>query len=71
MTVNCGYGHGFSVSDVTEIVKRTPGVDCKVEIAPRRPGDPEQIVAASDRARAILGWTPWFAAIIFPQSKNA
>ena len=40
------------------MVKRVSGVDFKVEIAPRRPGDPAQIVAACDRARMTLGWTP-------------
>jgi UDP-glucose 4-epimerase len=58
LTLNCGYGHGFSVREVVEMVKRVSGVDFKVESAPRRRGDPAQIVAASDRARAILGWTP-------------
>ena len=45
---------------MVEMVKRVTGVDFKVEIAPRRPGDPAQIVAASDRARAMLGWTPQY-----------
>jgi UDP-glucose 4-epimerase len=57
-TLNCGYGHGFSVREVVEMVKRVSGVDFKVEIASRRPGDPAQIVAASDRARTTLGWAP-------------
>jgi UDP-glucose 4-epimerase len=60
VTLNCGYGHGFSVREVVEMVKRVSGVDFKVEIAPRRSGDPAQIVAASDRARAILGWMPQY-----------
>jgi UDP-glucose 4-epimerase len=60
VTLNCGYGHGFSVRGVVEMVKRVSGVDFTVEIAPRRPGDPAQIVAASDRARAILGWNPQY-----------
>jgi UDP-glucose 4-epimerase len=38
LTLNCGYGHGFSVLEVIEAVKRVSGVDFKVEIAPRRPG---------------------------------
>ena len=58
--LNCGYGHGFSVREVVEMVKRVSGVDFKVEIVPRRPGDPAQIVAASNRARAMLGWTPQY-----------
>jgi UDP-glucose 4-epimerase len=58
VTLNCGYGHGFSVRQVIGMVKRVSGVDFKVEIAPRRPGDPAQIVAASDRARSTLEWKP-------------
>jgi UDP-glucose 4-epimerase len=60
LTLNCGYGHGVSVLQVIEMVKRVSGVDFKVEIAPRRPGDPAQIVAASKEARATLGWRPRF-----------
>jgi UDP-glucose 4-epimerase len=57
VTLNCGYGHGFSVREVTEMVKRVAGVDFKVEVTPRRPGDPAQIVAASDPVRVKLGWS--------------
>jgi UDP-glucose 4-epimerase len=60
VTLNCGYGRGFSVLEVIEVVKRVSGVDFKVEIGPRRPGDPAQIVAVSEAARATLGWTPRF-----------
>ena len=60
LTLNCGYGHGFSVLDVIETVKRVSSLDFKVEMAPRREGDPAQIVAASERARAALGWQPRF-----------
>ncbi|MGJ0509542.1 MAG: UDP-glucose 4-epimerase GalE [Methylocystis sp.] len=58
LVANCGYAHGFSVLEVIEAVKRVSGVDFKVDYAPRRPGDPAAIVAANDRARAILGWKP-------------
>ncbi|MDC7790073.1 UDP-glucose 4-epimerase GalE [Rhodoplanes sp. TEM] len=57
-TLNCGYGRGFSVLEVIETVKRVSGVDFRVDLAPRRPGDPAAIVAACDRAREILGWQP-------------
>ena len=60
VTLNCGYGRGFSVLEVIETVKRVAGVDFAVERAGRRPGDPAQIVAAADRARAILKWQPQF-----------
>ena len=58
LTLNCGYGHGFSVLEVIDTVKRVSGVDFRVDMAPRRPGDPAQVVAAADKARAILGWRP-------------
>jgi UDP-glucose 4-epimerase len=58
LTLNCGYGHGFSVLEVIDAVKRVSGVDFKVDIAPRRPGDPAQIVAHSERIRSELGWQP-------------
>ena len=40
LTLNCGYGHGFSVLEVIETVKRVSGVDFKVEYAPRAAGRP-------------------------------
>jgi len=58
VTMNCGYGRGFSVLDVIDTVKRVSGVDFKVDLAPRRAGDPAQIVARSDKARQTLGWQP-------------
>ncbi len=58
LTLNCGYGHGFSVLEVIDAVKRVSGVEFKVDMAPRRPGDPAQIVAHSQRARSKLGWRP-------------
>jgi UDP-glucose 4-epimerase len=58
LTLNCGYGHGFSVLDVIEAVKRASSVNFKVDIAPRRPGDPARIVADSTAARKALGWKP-------------
>ena len=58
VTLNCGYGRGFSVLEVIDTVKRVSGVDFTVELAARRPGDPAQIVAACERARTLLGWQP-------------
>jgi UDP-glucose 4-epimerase len=58
VTLNCGYGNGFSVLEVINTVKRVSGVDFKVELAARRAGDPAQLVARSDRARSVLGWRP-------------
>jgi UDP-glucose 4-epimerase len=58
VTLNCGYGRGFSVLEVIDTVKRVSGVDFRVETTARRAGDPAQIVARSDRIRAVLGWQP-------------
>jgi UDP-glucose 4-epimerase len=61
LTLNCGYGQGFSVLEVIDVVKRVSGVDFEVRLAPRRPGDPAALVAKVDRIRDLLGWTPEFA----------
>jgi UDP-glucose 4-epimerase len=58
VTLNCGYGHGFSVLEVIETVKKVSGVDFSVQLGPRRAGDPARIVAACERARSLLGWQP-------------
>lgn len=55
---NCGYTRGFSVHEVIAAVKRVSGVDFKVVLSPRRPGDPAAIVAASRKIRDTLGWKP-------------
>jgi UDP-glucose 4-epimerase len=57
-TFNCGYGRGFSVLEVIEAVKRAAKTEIAVELGARRPGDPAQIVASSDKIRAALGWRP-------------
>jgi len=58
LVCNCGYGHGQTVKEVVEVVKRVSGVDFKVIMSPRRPGDPAAIVARADRAKSVLGWKP-------------
>jgi UDP-glucose 4-epimerase len=60
ITLNCGYGRGFSVLELIETVKRVAGIDFPVELRGRRAGDPAQIVASAERARTILGWQPQF-----------
>ena len=55
---NCGYSKGFSVHEVIAAVKRVSGVDFRVKLSPRRPGDPAAIVAASAKIREQLGWVP-------------
>lgn len=58
VTLNCGYGHGYSVREVVSMVDRLNGTPIKTEEKPRRAGDPPQLVAKADRIRATLGWAP-------------
>ena len=55
---NCGYSRGFSVLEVIDAVKRVSGRDLRVAFAPRRAGDPPEIVAESAKIRNALGWKP-------------
>lgn len=55
---NVGYGRGFSVLDVIDVVKRVSGVDFPVVLSSRRPGDSAAVIASNARARRELGWTP-------------
>ncbi|MEN5082088.1 UDP-glucose 4-epimerase GalE [Bosea sp. TWI1241] len=58
LTLNCGYGRGYSVKEVVEVVKAVSGVDFPVKLSPRRPGDPASLIAGADRIREVLGWRP-------------
>ena len=58
LVANCGYGHGYSVLEVMESVKRVYGGEIDVRIGGRRPGDAVAIVANSDLARSAFGWQP-------------
>lgn len=55
---NCGYGHGFSVKEVLETVKKVSGVDFEVTQGPRRDGDAPNLIAVSSKIRKTLGWKP-------------
>ena len=58
MVANCGYGHGYSVLEVIESVRRVFGDDFAVVTGERRPGDAAAVVANADLARRELGWQP-------------
>jgi UDP-glucose 4-epimerase len=58
MVANCGYGHGYSVLEVIDSVKRAFGHEFAITAGPRRPGDAAAIVANCDLARRELGWQP-------------
>lgn len=55
---NCGYGHGQSVREVIDMVKKTSGVDFDVREGQRRIGDPSKLVAANTKIKTTLGWQP-------------
>lgn len=56
--LNCGYGRGFTVREVIDVVKRKSGVDFPVTETARRAGDPEALMADNTRIRETLGWAP-------------
>jgi UDP-glucose 4-epimerase len=56
--LNCGYGHGHSVREVIDAVRRVSGRPLPTRDAPRRQGDPTEIVADNARIRRVLGWQP-------------
>jgi UDP-glucose 4-epimerase len=58
LTLNCGYGRGYSVLEVIDAVKRVSGANFPVHVGPRRAGDPAALVARAERIRAELGWQP-------------
>jgi UDP-glucose 4-epimerase len=55
---NLGNGSGFSVLQVIEAAREVTGVNIRAEEAPRRAGDPPELVASSEAIRADLGWKP-------------
>ena len=58
LTLNCGYGHGYSVREVIDAVQRISGRALTVLEQPRRAGDPPMLIARADRLRERLGWIP-------------
>ncbi len=55
---NLGNGTGYSVQQVIETAKAVTGRGLLAHVAPRRPGDPSQLVASAVKARNELGWRP-------------
>jgi UDP-glucose 4-epimerase len=60
VTLNCGYGRGYSVLEAIEAVRRVSGRKLAVRYAPRRPGDIMTMVADVSRIRATLDWMPQY-----------
>lgn len=57
---NLGSSTGFSNLQILEVARQVTGKNIPVEFSNRRPGDPDVLIAASDKARDILGWKPQF-----------
>lgn len=55
---NLGSSTGFSNKEMLEAAREVTGKEIPAKIAPRRPGDPDSLVAASDKAREVLNWQP-------------
>ncbi|MEW6640676.1 MAG: UDP-glucose 4-epimerase GalE [Pseudomonadota bacterium] len=58
LVCNCGYGRGYSVRDVVDMVRRVAGVDFKVNVTDRRLGDLASVIADPNFIRQKLGWRP-------------
>ncbi|MDA3863120.1 MAG: UDP-glucose 4-epimerase GalE [Deltaproteobacteria bacterium] len=57
-TFNCGYGHGYSVKETLETMKEVSGKDFKTINAPRRAGDPPQVVSINKKILQKTNWKP-------------
>jgi len=60
MTLNCGYGRGYSVLETIEAVRKVSGRNFAVQYGPRRPGDIMTMIADTSLIRATLDWTPQY-----------
>jgi UDP-glucose 4-epimerase len=61
LTMNCGYGRGFSVLEVLDAVDRATNVKIDRRLAPRRAGDPGSLISDNARIKAALPWQPRYA----------
>lgn len=56
--LNCGYGEGFTVKEVVDVVKEQSGKDFLAEETARRAGDPDALIAVNEKIKKVLGWQP-------------
>lgn len=61
LRLNCGYGRGFSVSEVLDAVERVTNLPIKRRIEGRRAGDPASLVSDPRKLMATLPWQPAYA----------
>lgn len=57
-TYNCGYGHGYSVREIVDSVRRVTQTKLPVIEAPRRAGDPAELIADPARLNTVMQWKP-------------
>jgi len=60
MTMNCGYGRGYSVQEVLDVVDRLTNATIERKLAPRREGDPATLVSDPSLLKRTLPWHPRF-----------
>lgn len=58
LTMNCGYGRGFSVLEVLDAVDRVTNRTITRKLSPRRAGDPDALISDNRRIKATLPWQP-------------
>jgi UDP-glucose 4-epimerase len=58
VVMNCGYGSGYSVTEVVDTAKKVTGIDFPVEETGRRAGDPPALIADSAKLKRETGWSP-------------
>ena len=54
--LNLGTGRGYSVREVISTIERITGRKVPTQMAPRRPGDPAELVADPSQAEKVLSW---------------
>lgn len=61
LTMNCGYGRGYSVLEVLDAVDRVTNQTIQRVLGPRRAGDPDSLISDNRRIKATLPWVPQYA----------
>ena len=61
LTMNCGYGRGYSVLEVLDAVDRVTNQTITRVLGPRRAGDPDSLISDNARIKATLPWVPQYA----------
>lgn len=61
LTLNCGYGHGYSVREVLNAVERLAQTKLPIHEVARRAGDPAMVIADAKKIQQLLDWQPRFA----------